>query len=514
MADNAHIQTDKELERMERHLSAIYSRAEKEIEQKADDYFKKFEKLDAEKRKLVDGGKLTEKEYKAWRKGKIMQGKHWTAMKEQISTELLNANKTAVSYMNGQLPEVYSLNYNSVGEGVSGEVKGYSFELVDASTVKNLATSDSTLLPYKKVDGKKDVRWNTQKINAEVLQGIIQGDSIPNMAKRLRNVTEMNRVSAIRNARTMATSAENKGRMDSLHTARDKGVLMKKVWLATSDARTREAHAELDGQEQDIDSPFDSILGPINYPGDPEADPANVYQCRCTLTYKVVGFGKEQSNIPEETGIEQLREIAEASEDKYDFWMSLDENQQAIFKASGISLDDAFSTLHSARPVSEWKSPNPGGPESFSIKHDFSDAKVEFNPVKARSKGWMADATSAGVINVREDGLGDSWEFIISHEAGHQLSNFSDEIQQTILMNPGNVLGRYNTRVMAFDGVYGEYNPEEAFATCVSNYVRHPNSMKEKYPDAYDAIDRLFAESPSALDFVLRTMKEYERRFR
>lgn len=291
MADIAHELTDRELEKMERHLSAIYARAEKELQEKADKYFKRFEETDAKKRALVDAGKLTEEEYRRWRKNKIMTGRHWTAMKEQVSQELLQANRTAQEYINGRLPNVYSLNYNSTGEAIEGAVSGYSFELVDASTVKNLATSDKTLLPYKYVDGKKDVRWNTTKVNSEVLQGIVQGESIPKIAKRLRNVTEMNRASAIRNARTTVTSAENKGRMDSLHRAAEKGVITRKVWLAAIDARTRDAHRLLDGQDQDIDDPFKSILGDIMYPGDPNAeDPANVYNCRCTLTYKVVGF--------------------------------------------------------------------------------------------------------------------------------------------------------------------------------------------------------------------------------
>ncbi len=290
MADKAHILTDKELEKMERHLSAIYARAEKELQEKADKYFKRFEELDAKKRELVDAGKMTEQEYKRWRQNKIMTGRHWTRMKEQAAQELLQANRTAQEYINGRLPGVYATNYNLTSEGISEAVKGYSFELVDASTVKNLATSDKTLLPYKYVDGKKDVRWNTAKVNSEVLQGIIQGESIPNIAKRLQKVTEMNRASAIRNARTTVTSAENKGRMDSLHRAAEKGVITHKVWLAASDARTREAHAELDGQEQEIDDPFDSILGPIMYPGDVDADPANTYNCRCSLTYKVIGF--------------------------------------------------------------------------------------------------------------------------------------------------------------------------------------------------------------------------------
>jgi len=279
VADYAHRMTDKELAKMERHLTEIYQRAHKELSEKADKYFAQFERLDEQKKALVKAGKMTEQEYKIWRQNKIMTGKHWTAMKEQTAQELSHVNQMAADYVNGRLPNVYSINYNDVGKGLESAVKGYSFELVDASTVKNLATSDKTLLPYKYVDGKKDVRWNTQKVNAEVLQGIIQGESIPNIAKRLTNVMGMNMASAIRNARTTVTSAENKGRMDSLHVAAEKGVIAHKIWMATHDSRTREAHIELDGQEQEIDNPFESELGDIMYPGDPEADPANVYNC-------------------------------------------------------------------------------------------------------------------------------------------------------------------------------------------------------------------------------------------
>ena len=69
MADKAHLQTDLKLEQMEKRLSAIYSRAEKEIQKTADEYFARFAKQDEAKRKLVEQGKITEDEYKKWRKG-------------------------------------------------------------------------------------------------------------------------------------------------------------------------------------------------------------------------------------------------------------------------------------------------------------------------------------------------------------------------------------------------------------------------------------------------------------
>lgn len=291
MADKAHILTDEKLEEMEKRLSAIYSRAEKEIQKTADEYFARFAKQDEAKRKLLEQGKITEEEYTKWRKGKVMYGKRFTEMKEQCAKQLLNVNKTAIAYINGELPEVYALNYNALESAVDG-VGGYSFTLVDADTVRNLAVTDASLLPYKEIDPAKDIPWNMKKINAETLQGILQGESMDKIAKRIMNVQEMNKTQAIRSARTIVTGAENKGRQDSYARAEDDGIVMKREWIATNDSRTRHWHAELDGVEVDVDEPWVNDFGEIMFPGDPSADPANTYNCRCSMRAKVIGFKK------------------------------------------------------------------------------------------------------------------------------------------------------------------------------------------------------------------------------
>ena len=291
MADKAHRLTDEKLEEMEKRLSAIYSRAEKEIQKTADEYFSKFAKQDEAKRKLLEQGKITEDEYKKWRKGKVMYGKRFTEMKEQCAKQLLNVNETAIAYVNGELPEVYAINYNALAGAVDG-VGGYSFTLVDADTVRNLSVTDTSLLPYKELDPAKDIPWNMKKINAETLQGILQGESMDKIAKRMMNVQEMNKTQAIRSARTIVTGAENKGRQDSYKRAEEDGIVMKREWIATNDSRTRHWHAELDGVEVDIDEPWHNEFGEIMYPGDPSADPANTYNCRCSMRSIVKGFKK------------------------------------------------------------------------------------------------------------------------------------------------------------------------------------------------------------------------------
>ena len=313
MADKAHRLTDEKLEEMEKRLSAIYSRAEKEIQKTADEYFARFAKQDEAKRKLLEQGKITEDEYKKWRKGKVMYGKRFTEMKEQCAKQLLNVNQTALAYVNGELPEVYAINYNALAGSVDG-VGGYSFTLVDADTVRNLAVTDTSLLPYKEIDPAKDIPWNMKKINAETLQGILQGESMDKIAKRIMNVQEMNKEAAIRSARTIVTNAECKGRQDRYQRAKDDGIILRKYWLATYDKRGRDWHKDAgnDYTEEkaiEIDDFFIVDGEKMLHPGDSMhgASGHNLYNCRCSIASKVIGFKKAQVQKANERNEKQER---------------------------------------------------------------------------------------------------------------------------------------------------------------------------------------------------------------
>ena len=300
MADIAHTKTDQKLEEMEKRLSAIYSRAEKEIGQRWKEYLVEAQAEIDELQKAYDlakkGGDQKEirkagMKLSMAKRNRTLVNNRFQDLTERTAAELANVNKTALAYINGQLPEVYSINYNVLAPTVDG-VGGYSFALVDADTVKHLATTDKSLLPYKQLDEKKDIRWNVKKMNAEVMQGILQGDPMDKIADRLRKVTTMNETAAIRNARTMVTGAENKGRQDSYARAEADGIILQKEWIATNDNRTRHWHAELDGQTVPQDKPFSNAVGLIMFPGDPGAHPANTYNCRCSMAAVVKGFKK------------------------------------------------------------------------------------------------------------------------------------------------------------------------------------------------------------------------------
>lgn len=177
-----------------------------------------------------------------------------------------------------------------IGYKITRGEKTYIRKIVDSNVINRLSDAKFLGLPFRDIDIPKDKQWNMKKLNAELLQAIESGDDIKTMSERLQRVTDMNKVSAVRNARTMTTSFENLGRLDGMKKMKENGTIVKKQWLATNDSRTRDAHAELNGVTAEIDEPFVNQIGQIMYPGDPNASAANLYNCRCTLIYNIEGF--------------------------------------------------------------------------------------------------------------------------------------------------------------------------------------------------------------------------------
>lgn len=297
----AHNLTDNALEALERRVSSVYAQAGKDIEKKLSEYMAKFEKDDVAKKALVDSGKWTQKKYEQWRTNELLLPEQWKRTRETLALDYLNADKIAYNLVNGELPNVYALNHNYTAYALENRTNmNLQFTLYDKSAVERLLKEDRNLLPLKEIKGgamtKKVVRWNEQKVQSAVMQGLLQGEPMDKIANRLQQVTETNANSAIRNARTAVTGAENAGRQDTYAEATAKGIKLKKEWMATLDGRTRHSHAMLDGKRVDEDKKFSNGL---EYPGDPSGDPAEVYNCRCTMIAIVDGVDEIAKSVGE-----------------------------------------------------------------------------------------------------------------------------------------------------------------------------------------------------------------------
>lgn len=146
--------------------------------------------------------------------------------------------------------------------------------------------SDPRVVEFLQDRGRKIVGVNEttrQAIVAAIAKGEAAGEGIEAIADRIRQVfAEASRLRAVTIARTELLSASNQG---SVEGARQSGVAEQKVWLATSDDRTRDTHRDVDGATVALEEPFDVGGAPMMFPGDPAGPASETINCRCTLLY-------------------------------------------------------------------------------------------------------------------------------------------------------------------------------------------------------------------------------------
>ena len=305
---------EESLEKLEREYRRIYSQAAREMREKQRKLLKEFEREKSQRLAALDDTPEAMEAYKRWLKGQAVHNAWMRDMVDMLTEKAVKANESAVAALIDEVPGVYAANANygayAIEKGLEART---AFTLVDEDTIRNLVmnregkdaiggiykrmdrvtTIGGRLLPeitFPKVDRPKDYRWNRRKFTSAITQGILQGESIPNIVKRTESIFGSNSAAAYRAARTAVGSAQSAGRMLSMQRADDMGIIVMKKWIATHDDKTRESHMELDGKEVPYDQPFESEHGPIDYPKDPAADPAEVFNCRCAVVESPKGF--------------------------------------------------------------------------------------------------------------------------------------------------------------------------------------------------------------------------------
>lgn len=151
--------------------------------------------------------------------------------------------------------------------------------------------SSSEVRPYRKVEISMDetTKWSKNKMQNALLQGILQGDDIYEIAKRFERAVGMSEKAAIRNARTAFTGAANAGKFDRFTELAEMGCEVYKTWSCAHDSRVRPEHAQADsdyGSDDNAipyDEPFEVGGEPLMYPADPDGSPWNICNCRCAM---------------------------------------------------------------------------------------------------------------------------------------------------------------------------------------------------------------------------------------
>lgn len=276
--DRGHSYTDKQIELLEKRLRRHYKSVSKEARKKLTDHMEENYEYYEELWRRLDNGEITEGQFEY----AVMSDSGLEAVQNEIVEDYVEGDAKAMALVGAVLGRIYTYNRNYQGRKMNidaGKIKGFIGKL----------RRRRRLLPPPNPDKMKDRIWHRVKIRLVVTDGLKNGRSIPDIADRLERVTNMDIGAAFRAARTACTNAENKAKLDAMYVLRDEfGVDVKKQWYATLDNRTRTGHREMHGEIRELEEPFSNGL---QYPGDTNGDPGEVWNCRCTLIDAMNGMG-------------------------------------------------------------------------------------------------------------------------------------------------------------------------------------------------------------------------------
>lgn len=132
-------------------------------------------------------------------------------------------------------------------------------------------------------------------VAGQLAAGVTLGEGIPQLAQRVEETLSPEQSArwpnrAVRIARTESMGALNGSRNDAFEAyAEDSDEQLERLWLATADERTREAHRLADQTRSPVGQPF-AVGGEfLMFPGDPRGSAENVINCRCTTLLVAVG---------------------------------------------------------------------------------------------------------------------------------------------------------------------------------------------------------------------------------
>lgn len=320
--DIGHSETDALILELEKKIIKEYRQAAREIDEKAAKFLEDFKRKNIAKYRDYKAGRISYDEYKRWEINQMLVNQRWIAMRDTLAEDLTLTSEKAASITYGYTPEAYAINMNYQTYLIEHDTGlNTGFTLYDRQTVEELIRDgDVTLLPPPKPGSiayqrahNKALAWNKQHLTSAITQGVLQGESIPKIAKRMQSVSDMDKNASIRNARTAMTYAESRGRQASMERAQAMGIEQEKQWVATLDGRTRHEHRLLNNQRVPLDKPFTVEGYEIFEPGDPTAEAFLVYNCRCRMISAIKGFEKAITD-------EHIKRNPKVKEESYAEW--------------------------------------------------------------------------------------------------------------------------------------------------------------------------------------------------
>lgn len=209
----------------------------------------------------------------------IYQVKWQKHIKEELQTYLDVLHEKNYTTIDEYLKDCYTNSHI----GTLFDLQGQGVPLIiplDKEQIINSVTLNSKL---------SEPLYNALGYNVEVLKldvarelsrGVAQSLPYAEIARNIKNTTNMDMNKAMRIAKTEGHRVSQEATYNVQKKAKERGADIVKQWDSTLDSKTRDSHRKVDGEIRELDEKFSNGL---MFPGDKDAPARETVNCRCVL---------------------------------------------------------------------------------------------------------------------------------------------------------------------------------------------------------------------------------------
>ena len=249
----------------------------------------------------------------------IYQVKYQNALKKELEAFLNVLHTRNYTLIDNYLKDCYTNSHI----GTLFDLQGQGIPLIlplDQEQIISAITLNSKLsAPLYNALGY-NVDYLKTSVRQEISRGIAQSLSYQEMARNIKNTTNVDYNKTLRIAKTEGHRIQCESAYNVQVRAKQKGADVVKQWDSTLDGRTRESHQKLDGEVVGVDEKFSNGL---LYPGDSNGVASEVVNCRCALLQRAKWAlsDEEFTKMNGETNeLQHFESVADYNEFKKIFW--------------------------------------------------------------------------------------------------------------------------------------------------------------------------------------------------
>lgn len=270
---------ESEFRALDKRLNNIYRDANKAVSDDLAVYLGKYKGIERSLSKDAKNGSKSDEEYKEAIQQEVFSGDEWEEEKGRCTNIICDADEESAEYANGRLDDIYTTSYNM---GTYQDEMHYRREIgIALLTVVALKASGKE--PKGKIINRgKDFNWTAKNIQRSVQKYTERGRTLAQVGKRaVRSVVKRSKTATGTSLQYLLWGVSEEGEWEQMMDLKSQGFDIKKCWISTKDQHTRDTHRILDGQEREIEEPYEVLGYHIMYPRQNTAPPEMIINCRC-----------------------------------------------------------------------------------------------------------------------------------------------------------------------------------------------------------------------------------------